>query len=86
MEKQLIFDGFIYLKSKSAKGKVYWDCKRLRTKECRARAVTTEPDLRGDIFIKDIKKLILTIIEKCILRKKKKIQNELFGKFYIREF
>ena len=42
---KLFLDGFMYLKSKSSKGKVYWDYHLLRKKECTARAITadTEP-------------------------------------------
>lgn len=39
-DTKLILDGFIYLRSRKAGNRVYWDCKKLRSKECSARAVT----------------------------------------------
>ena len=35
--------GYIYLQSRVTKGRVYWDCKKLRGGECTARAVTSDP-------------------------------------------
>lgn len=51
VEKKLYLDGFIFLRSKVEKGKIYWECKRLRAKECKARAITTEPDAQGNFTI-----------------------------------
>ncbi|KAL7299220.1 hypothetical protein TKK_0007815 [Trichogramma kaykai] len=39
--KKLLVDGYVYLRSQQAKGRTYWDCNRLRAKECDARAITT---------------------------------------------
>ena len=49
-DKKLTIDGFLYLRSKSKKDKTYWDCKRLRLKECKARAITGE-FASGDIMV-----------------------------------
>lgn len=40
---KLVIDGFLYHKSRDIpeKEKTYWDCTRLRKKECRARAITS---------------------------------------------
>lgn len=40
---KLIIDGFLYHKSRDVveKEKSYWDCTRLRKKECRSRAITS---------------------------------------------
>lgn len=37
---KLLFEGYVYLRSRQANGKTYWDCNRLRKKECKARAIT----------------------------------------------
>lgn len=42
VDKKLLLDGYIYLKSKTHKGKTYWDCKRVRQRECTARAITMQ--------------------------------------------
>lgn len=51
VDKKLLLEGFIYLKSKSQKNKTYWDCKRLRAGECKARAITTDPDNEGRVRV-----------------------------------
>ena len=42
---KLIIDGFVYVKSRTSKDhdKIYWDCRKVRSKECRARAITDVP-------------------------------------------
>lgn len=40
-EKRLGIDGFLYLYSFKRKESTYWDCTKVRTKECKARAVTS---------------------------------------------
>ena len=44
VDNKLLLDGYIYVKSRSQKGRTYWDCRRLRRRECTARAVTTDAD------------------------------------------
>lgn len=40
-ETKLICGGFIYVRSKlPANGKTYWECQKLRKKECKARVIT----------------------------------------------
>lgn len=40
-ETKLIYDGFIYVRSKlPSNGKTYWECQKLRRKECRAKIIT----------------------------------------------
>lgn len=41
VDKKLLYEGFIYLRSRVRGRKTYWDCNRLRCGECCARAVTT---------------------------------------------
>ena len=41
---KLLLDGYVYYRSRRAKNKTYWDCNKLRAKECTARAITNEPD------------------------------------------
>lgn len=40
-ERRLDIEGFLYVKSCNRNESTYWDCSRLRNKECKARAVTT---------------------------------------------
>lgn len=42
-ENKLFIEGYIYYKSKTHNGKVYWDCIRTKTKECTGRAITSAP-------------------------------------------
>ena len=46
--EKLLSHGYVSLKSKYEKNKTYRECRRLRKKECRARAITT---LRNDELI-----------------------------------
>lgn len=48
IDKKLLLDGFVYLRSRPRGPKTYWDCNRLRRGECTARAVTT---MHGDEII-----------------------------------
>lgn len=48
---KLVLDGFIYLKSFAKNGKVYWDCRLLRGRQCKSRVVTTDPDERGKVRV-----------------------------------
>lgn len=40
INKKLYMDGFIYYKTTSTAKKIYWECKKYRAGECRARAIT----------------------------------------------
>lgn len=39
---KLYLHGYIYLRSRDQHGKIYWDCDRVRAKDCRARAITPQ--------------------------------------------
>ncbi|KAF7996064.1 hypothetical protein HCN44_009849 [Aphidius gifuensis] len=54
-ETKLISNGFIYLRSrKPTTAKTYWDCRKLRGKECSARAITIfDPVQMKTIFLKE---------------------------------
>ena len=43
LDNKMYLGGYIYLQSRVAKGRVYWDCRKLRGGECKARAVTSDP-------------------------------------------
>ena len=43
LDNKMYLGGYIYLRSRVAKGRVYWDCRKLRGGECKARAVTSDP-------------------------------------------
>lgn len=49
---KLVLNGYVYLRSKNdlRAGKTYWDCNRLRRKECNARAITSYGDEVPVIF------------------------------------
>ena len=40
---KLHVEGYIYVKCRTRKGRTYWDCRRVRRGECRARAITDDP-------------------------------------------
>ena len=42
IDNKLHMDGCVFLKSKTRNGRIYWDCRKVRGGECRARAVTAE--------------------------------------------
>ena len=48
---KLLLDGFVYYRSRRAKGRQYWDCNRVRAKECTARAVTNDPGPNEQLVI-----------------------------------
>lgn len=48
---QLHLDGFIYIRSRSGKSRVYWDCRKVRSGECKGRAVTTEPTEDEEVIV-----------------------------------
>lgn len=38
--KRLFLEGFVYVRSKADGHRTYWDCNKVRNKECKARAIT----------------------------------------------
>lgn len=48
--KKLLVDGFVYLRSRVREEKSYWDCRRVRSRECKARAVSM-PGVDGGIVV-----------------------------------
>lgn len=49
---RLDIDGYLYVRSYERKESTYWDCKKLRDGECKARAVTTKNPLGGVVVSK----------------------------------
>ena len=49
--KKLQIDGYMYVRSREAKSKIYWDCRRVRSGECKARAITTAPRDDGSVTV-----------------------------------
>jgi hypothetical protein len=47
----LHFEGFIYIRSQKSKGRVYWDCRKVRSGECKGRAITTEPNEDQEVVV-----------------------------------
>lgn len=50
-DKKLLIDGYIYVRSRSANGRIYWDCRNVRKRECSARAITNEPKPGEEVVI-----------------------------------
>ena len=48
---KLHVDGYIYVRSRVAKSKTYWDCRQVRSGTCKARAITTESAAAGKVTI-----------------------------------
>lgn len=48
--RKLHLDGHLYVKSREGNSKTYWDCRRIRRRECKARAITTT-DETGKIVV-----------------------------------
>ena len=44
-------DGYVYVRSRETAGKIYWDCNRVRRRECRARAISTLPGNNGAVTL-----------------------------------
>lgn len=44
-------DGHVYVRSRTAAGKMYWDCHKVRRRECRARAISTIPTSTGVVTL-----------------------------------
>lgn len=51
IDKKLHLDGYMYVRSRTAKGRVYWDCRLLRGRTCTARAITSDPEEGGVIEV-----------------------------------
>jgi len=49
IDRKLHVDGYIYLRSRAAKSRVYWDCRLLRGRTCTARAITSDPAEGGQL-------------------------------------
>jgi len=47
----LHLDGYVYVRSRTAAGNMYWDCNRVRRRECRARAISTLPAGNGAVTL-----------------------------------
>lgn len=47
---KLSVDGYMYIRSRKQRERIYWDCQKLRGKECTARAITNDP-APGEAFI-----------------------------------
>lgn len=39
-ERRLAIDGFLHIKSRDRNGKTYWNCKKVRDKECKDRTIS----------------------------------------------
>lgn len=51
-EKRLDIDGFMYVFSFDRKASTYWDCSKVRNKECKARAVTSVNHMNQLVVVK----------------------------------
>lgn len=51
VDKKLLVDGYVYLRSRIVKEKIYWDCRLVRTGLCAARAITNNPPAPTDVIL-----------------------------------
>ncbi|KAL6958760.1 hypothetical protein U1Q18_042395 [Sarracenia purpurea var. burkii] len=53
IDKKLILNGFVYVKSKDEKNgpKTCWDCRLVRQKTCKVRAITTKRPNSAEIVV-----------------------------------
>lgn len=51
VEKKLLLDGYVYLRSRIVKEKIYWDCRLVRGGTCSARAITINPASPADVVV-----------------------------------
>ena len=51
IDKLLHLEGFVYYRTRERNGRTYWECRRVRKKECTARAVTTVNAADGSIEV-----------------------------------
>ena len=50
-DKKFYIDGYTYVRSREAKGRIYWDCRKVRSGECSARAVTNNPKPGEEVVV-----------------------------------
>ena len=50
--RKLLIDGYIYIESRRGSDKIYWDCPRMRSRECKAQTITNLPALGKDVVLK----------------------------------
>lgn len=48
---KLVLNGYVYLRSKCDKVKAYWNCNRLRKKECKVRAITVNKEPGASVTV-----------------------------------
>jgi len=51
IEKKFLLDGYVYLRSRATKNRVYWDCRQIRTDDCAARAITNNSVAGTDVIV-----------------------------------
>jgi len=51
IDRKFHVDGYIYPRSRVAKGRVYWDCRLLRSRTCTARTITSDPAEGGQLQV-----------------------------------
>ena len=49
--KKLLLEGFVYLRSRVTEAKIYWDCSRVRSGQCSARAITNNPAVPVNVVV-----------------------------------
>lgn len=49
--KQMTLDGYVYQKALTKEGRTYWVCRLVKRKECKARAITTDPTSGQPIIV-----------------------------------
>jgi len=51
-DNRLLFvDNYIYYRSREAKSRIYWDCRKARDRKCSVRAMTNDPRPGKDIVL-----------------------------------
>ena len=50
-DKKLLLDGFVYVRSRESNGRMYWDCRLVRSRQCGARAITSIPRVSAPIVV-----------------------------------
>ena len=48
---KLILNGYMYVQSRRHKERLYWDCRLVRSKECKARAITNIHTVGGAVVV-----------------------------------
>ena len=49
--KHLHVGGYVYVRSRTTNGRMYWDCQKVRARECTARAITSEIQSHGSVTL-----------------------------------